>query len=46
MSVTITRQQQIGARTWIFEWESTLENPTYYIYRDGLLMAVTRAERR
>jgi len=46
VSVTITRQQQIGARTWIFEWESTLENPTYYIYRDGLLMAVTRAERR
>ena len=42
--VTITRQEQVDNEVWEFEWTSTLENPTYYIYREGVLLMATGLE--
>ena len=43
MSVTITKQQAIGSSTWALAWTSTLSNPTFYIYQDGILSSTTQA---
>jgi len=44
MSVTLTREEQVDEYTWLFEWQSTLSDPTYYIYVDGLLALITQEE--
>ena len=41
MSVTFTEQTQTGGRTWFFSWTSTLDDPTFYVYQDGLLIDIT-----
>jgi hypothetical protein len=40
MSVTIT-QTRLGPTTILFQWSSTLSEPTYYVYLDGNLIDVT-----
>lgn len=34
---------QISRNTWNITWTSTLSNPTYYVYRSGLLQTVTKS---
>jgi hypothetical protein len=41
MSVTITVQKQVSAQNWTLSWVSNLINPTFYIYQNGILQAVT-----
>ncbi len=40
MSVTISNVQQVGRYTWRVTWSSQ-DSPTYYVYRDGRLVATT-----
>jgi len=41
MAVTITDTRQIGPRTWTFTWASSLTDPMFYVYRNGLLAGIT-----
>ena len=45
MTVTLDANtpQQIGRVTWRVSWSSSLTDPTFYVYRDGLQVATTRA---
>ena len=44
MAVTNLTAKQISDTRWRVTWDSTLASPTYYVYRDGLLMMQTRQE--
>lgn len=44
MAVTNLTAKQISDTRWRVTWGSTLASPTYYVYRDGLLMMQTRQE--
>lgn len=44
MAVTITTVRQIGPTTWRVEWESTLPEPEYFIYVNGLFQESTTRE--
>jgi len=44
MAVTNLTAKQISDTRWRVTWDSTLARPTYYVYRDGLLMMQTRQE--
>ena len=46
MTVTIDSQTQVSAQSWRLQWSSDLPDPTYYIYRDGVLSEVGPAEDR
>jgi len=41
MSVTITSAVATGPNTYLLTYESTLSTPTFYLYQDGTLVAVT-----
>lgn len=44
MTVSVESIQQIGVGSWRVLWSSTIQDPTFYIWRDGQLMDVTTAE--
>ena len=41
MTVTINTPIPLTATSWLISWSSDLENPTFYIYRDGVLISTT-----
>ena len=41
MSVTIEQPQRVGPGAWRITWSSDLSDPTFYVYRDGRLIATT-----
>jgi len=41
MTVTIATPEQIDAQNWRVTWTSDVEDPTYYVRRDGELIATT-----
>jgi len=41
MTVTISEPERLDSRTWRTSWSSDLEDPAFYVYRDGYLVAVT-----
>lgn len=43
MSVQLESPVRISRRTWRVSWTSTLSDPTFYIYQDGILIAQTPA---
>jgi len=43
MAVTLNSPRKIGPRSWELSWSSDLPEPTYRVYRDGVLVATTSA---
>ncbi|MEI6542138.1 MAG: hypothetical protein WCL60_01365 [Methylococcales bacterium] len=43
MAVTILSQQKSGPNTWTLSWTSTLANPTFYVYQNGILISITQS---
>lgn len=43
MAVTIEAPVAAGGGSWRLNWSSTLSSPTFYVWRDGQLVAVTSA---
>lgn len=41
MSVTLNTPQKLDDYSWLVSWSSDLEDPTFYIYQDGLLINTT-----
>src|SRR5688572_25678159 len=41
--VTFSEPIRVGPRTWRLSWSSDLVDPTFRVYRDGVLIATTRA---
>lgn len=41
MSVTISSAVRVDSRTWRLAWSSDLEDPVFYVWRDGRLVAST-----
>lgn len=46
MSITSVTSQRLAGGSWRVTWASDLGTPTFYVYRDGSLVAVTQATSR
>jgi hypothetical protein len=44
MAVTLISQKQLSANSWSITFDSSLPNPTFYIYQNGLLLQTTQAK--
>jgi len=43
MAVMLVSSQQVDANVWRLEWSSDLPSPTFYLYANGTLLAITTA---